>query len=171
MKMFEGVLLVFAFFLMIGCSGGSYIIKNTGSNDNPDGILYYSPQPYILVTQSIDPKKPNNIVRIARIIYLPDFTNKHYIIAKPGSGTFDGNITLADGWNLTAIGQKSDAKVPETISAISSIPNNLLYAIIKVLKPSIQATTSTKQKQPLKPFRLFKIDTKNDRITELSIPQ
>lgn len=52
-----------------------------------------------------------------KIVYLPDLRAKYGITIKPGNGTSDTKITLANGWQLTSLDIITDTKVAETIEA------------------------------------------------------
>jgi len=56
-----------------------------------------------------------------QIIYLPDLMQKHGVHIQTGTGTLETTITLVDGWKLTGVNLKSDAKTAETIQAIGSL--------------------------------------------------
>lgn len=164
MQSFLRLFLVFPlFFVVAGCTSGTFFVKNTGKMDSPDGIPYYSPQPYLLVSHVVDPKT-KTIVSTARVFYLPDPAQKHFILVKKGSGTFEGSIHLEDGWRLTAINQKSDTKTAETIEAISSIPKTLLSTAGKTYTPRFE---EEEQRPSIQPFHLYKIDLQHNRLVEV----
>ncbi len=97
-----------------------------------EGIPYYLPKPYILITRNIplidiqeDSKvfniKKNQDIISFKIIYLPDLKEKHRLFIKSGTGSIDTNITLTDGWKLTGINLKADSETSEIIEAIGNI--------------------------------------------------
>lgn len=111
------------------------------------------PKPYLLVANKID-ENTKSIVREAKIIHLPDIEEKHSITVIGGTtGSFDGSLKLEDGWKLTQVDQKFDAKIAETITALSSLVKELK---LKELKPTV--------------FELYEIDLKNRRLIPLEIP-
>jgi hypothetical protein len=78
-----------------------------------DGLRFYRPEPYLLVTKDAEGKLQTSL------IYLPNKTEEYVLRTVPGIGAIEMNATLADGWKLTDIGAKIDSKVPETITALS----------------------------------------------------
>jgi hypothetical protein len=68
-----------------------------------------------------------------KIIYLPDLRTKYGITIKPGSGTADTKITLADGWQFTSLASTSDTKIAETIKATAELVTAVGVAIPGVL--------------------------------------
>ncbi len=138
--------------LILGCTGGKFIVKKNPS-DTDEGFRYYLPKPYLLVANKID-ENTKSIVREAKIIYLPDIEEKYSITVIGGTtGSFDGSLKLEDGWKLTQVDQKFDAKIAETITALSSLVKELK---LKELKPTV--------------FELYEIDLKNRRLIPLEIP-
>ena len=67
-----------------------------------------------------------------RLIYLPDMTRKYGIEFERGFGTFDGSITLVDGWKLTGINLKTDSKTAETITAVGSALKDTAELVCKI---------------------------------------
>jgi hypothetical protein len=55
------------------------------------------------------------------IVNLPDANADSVIIPRQGLGTVSMKPQLSDGWNLTALDSATDSKIPETITAISSL--------------------------------------------------
>lgn len=78
-----------------------------------DGLRFYRPEPYLLVTKDKDEKLQTSV------IYLPNKTQEYALRTVLGIGAIEMNATLTDGWNLTVIGAKIDSKVPETITALA----------------------------------------------------
>jgi nitrogen fixation protein len=69
-----------------------------------------------------------------KIIYLPDLRTKYGITIKPGNGTSDTKITLANGWQLTSLAATTDTKVPETITATAGLVSAVGGVIPKAFK-------------------------------------
>jgi hypothetical protein len=93
-----------------------------------DGIHYYRPKPYLLVTESLTEKpraaggKPEKTEScVAEIKYLPDYTQEYVIVPHYWLGSVALKPTLADGWNLTNFDSTVDTKVPETITAFANL--------------------------------------------------
>jgi len=55
------------------------------------------------------------------IVYLPDIKQKYLLKFNRGAGTQENSFTLQDGWKLTGVNSKADAKTPETITAVASV--------------------------------------------------
>jgi len=74
-----------------------------------EGLLYYEPKPYLLV--SLD----KECVPTAKVISLPGEEKR--IKFKKGLGSAAFSVALSDGM-LTAVGQTTDTKIPETLAAL-----------------------------------------------------
>jgi hypothetical protein len=97
------------------------------------GVRFYYSKPYLLVAQtattsdgkpSPDSKpmsddKADNSAKVS-VIYLPDQSKPMYAKLKTGYGSADLSLAFKDGI-LTNIGQKTDTKIPETITALSGM--------------------------------------------------
>jgi hypothetical protein len=66
-----------------------------------------------------------------KLIYLPDFRHPMAITESAGIGTADMKPNLQDGWMLTSLDSPVDSKVPETITAVSSLISSIGGDIIK----------------------------------------
>jgi hypothetical protein len=106
-----GAALVVAGLMTAGCRS----IKIVPATASSEGLRFYRPWPYLMVT----PDGARGCV--ARIIWLPRI-NQEYSIETTG---FLGNVTLkpvlADGWNLTSFEGSVDSKIPETLGAIAAV--------------------------------------------------
>ena len=60
----------------------------------------------------------------ASIVYLPDKSEKRYAFMRAGYGSSQLSISLNNGM-LTSIGQNTDPKIPETLTAIGSLATSL----------------------------------------------
>ena len=98
---------------MVGCSA----VKITKVSDSTysDGLRFYRPDPYLLVTLD----KEKNVQ--TSIISLPNKNEEYVIKPKVRLGTVEVSATLEGGWNLTQLGTKVDTKIPETITALTGI--------------------------------------------------
>lgn len=63
-----------------------------------------------------------------QIIYLPDIDKQYGIRITKGTGTFNGNIKLEDGWKLTELNAVSDAQTKDIITAAGSAVPNIISA-------------------------------------------
>ena len=77
-----------------------------------------------------------------KIVYLPDLRAKYGITIKPGNGTSDTKITLANGWQLTSLATITNTKVAETIEATSGF----VSTVGAVLTP-FKSASEDKEKQ------------------------
>lgn len=89
--------------LLSGCAGLDF---------GEEGLSFYEPKPYLFVSVNKD------CVSTATVISLPG--NKKSVKFKSGYGSADLSIALSNGI-LTNAGQKTDTKIPETITSIASL--------------------------------------------------
>jgi nitrogen fixation protein len=90
------------------------ITKLTDARTYSEGIRFYRPAPYLVTSQEKDGCKH-------QIVYLPDPDEEYLIRVLSGVGAVDAKATLENGWNLTALGETRDSKIPETISAVGGL--------------------------------------------------
>lgn len=77
-----------------------------------DGLTYYDPKPYLFVSTTKD------CVTVASVIVLPE--TKKVMKFKSGYGSADLSTSISNGM-ISSVGQKTDTKIPETLSAIASL--------------------------------------------------
>lgn len=77
-----------------------------------NGLLYFEPKPYLLITTNKD------CVPTVSVIMLPN-TEKH-IAFESGYGSAELSVALTNGM-ITSAGQKTDTKIPETITSIAGL--------------------------------------------------
>lgn len=107
--------LIVVLLVISGCSSVK-ITKIDGKTPYEDGLRFYRPKPYLLVT--VVEKKP-----VATLIWLPDKSEEYVIRQNVGWGKNEIKAKLENGWNLTEIGQLVDSQVPQTITALGSLIN------------------------------------------------
>jgi hypothetical protein len=98
-----------------------------------DGIHYYRPKPYILLTETKTEKPgaaagaPPTTTRscVVDIKYLPDYTQEYVMIPHYLLGSVAMKPALTDGWNLTNFDSTVDAKIPDTINAFASLAKSI----------------------------------------------
>jgi hypothetical protein len=97
-----------------------------------EGIHYFRPQPYLLVTLSIADKpgatgKPAGTTEACtvEIKYLPDYSHEYVMVPHYWLGSVAMKPTLTDGWNLTNFDSTVDTKIPETITALASLSKSI----------------------------------------------
>jgi hypothetical protein len=76
------------------------------------GLTYYDPKPYLFVSTTAD------CVSTATIVVIPEKKRSMKFI--PGYGSSELTATLSNGM-VTTVGQTTDSKIPETISALASL--------------------------------------------------
>jgi hypothetical protein len=91
--------------------------------DSPviDGVRFYRPAPYLLVTAVVDENGQLTNATMAQIIWLPDQREEYQVRATAGIGSVELNPTLTDGWNLTALSARADSKTSENITALAAL--------------------------------------------------
>jgi hypothetical protein len=87
-------------------------LEFTDFTDGKGGATYYDPRPYLFVSINKD------CVTTATVVVLPE--KKKTVKFIPGYGSADLSVGLSNGM-FTSVGQKTDTKIPETISAIASL--------------------------------------------------
>ncbi|MHB8174400.1 MAG: hypothetical protein ACYDFU_08095 [Nitrospirota bacterium] len=121
----QAVLLTVPLILLTSCAS---VTATKVTDDHTEGIRYYRPAPYLLVSDSFAnvssaTKKgefENNKYAVS-IIYLPDISQEYAIKASGGLGTANLKLTLQDGWNLVSTEQSVDSKTSEIITAFGGI--------------------------------------------------
>ncbi len=106
-------LLTLLIFLMVSCASVE-ITRITPENPYKEGIRFYRPYPYLLVTKD---KEGKNLE--SKIIYLPNNNDEYSIKVKSGIGAVDTKFTLEDGWRLTQFGETRDSKTVEMVNALT----------------------------------------------------
>jgi hypothetical protein len=104
-----------AFALLVVVAGCSTVEVKPFDGTYKDGLRFYRPEPYLLVTKD----KDGNLQ--SAIVYLPNKKDEYVVRAVPRLGTVDMKVALEGGWNLTSLGATIDTKIPETITALSGL--------------------------------------------------
>jgi hypothetical protein len=92
--------------ILTGCAGLSFGPESTNA------LTYYDPKPYLFISTGTD------CVSTATIIAVPE--TRKGVSFNSGYGTADLSITLSGGM-ITAVGQKTDSKIPETLSSVATL--------------------------------------------------
>lgn len=92
--------------VLTGCAGLTFGPESTNS------LVYYDPKPYLFIATTAD------CVSTATIISVPE--TKKGVSFNSGYGTADLSVTLSGGM-ITAVGQKTDTKIPETLSSVATL--------------------------------------------------
>lgn len=101
--MYKKLLLLFILLSFVGCAG--YSIKPQWDKNLSSGYQVYAPHPHLLVNTTI---ANNMVTQTASIIYLPDYSKPYKVRTWNFLGKADFSFTFDQGWNLTAISDKSD---------------------------------------------------------------
>ncbi len=109
------------------------------------GARFYPPEPYLL-------SLPGAKGCTATIVSLPNLDEPWIVEVHPGWGSLHASATLTDGWNLTAFGQESDSKGPES-----------LEALVGAAKLGVGAAPSPAGKESACPVALQKLQWKGGR--------
>jgi hypothetical protein len=96
--------------VLTGCAGLTFGPESTSA------LTYYDPKPYLFISTSAD------CVSTATIISIPEA--KRGVTFNSGYGTADLSVTLSGGM-ITAVGQKTDTKIPETLSSVATLATAL----------------------------------------------
>jgi hypothetical protein len=109
------------------CAGCAHVeVTHVDDKDKSDGVHFYEPRPYLLVTKTASASGPNELTN--QIIWLPDHNKRFKVEFKGGWGTMNGSVKLQNGWLLDTLGAQTDSKIPETITAVGG----LITAIAKI---------------------------------------
>jgi len=95
---------------LTGCAGLTF------GPESPNALTYYDPKPYLFISTTAD------CVSTATIISIPEA--RRGVTFNSGYGTADLSITLSGGM-ITAVGQKTDTKIPETLSSVATLATAL----------------------------------------------
>jgi hypothetical protein len=88
-----------------GCASVA-VTRLTKDADYREGIRFYRPQPYLLVsTKGSD--------RAAQIVWLPKKDEEYVLRVRQGLGAVDAKFALQDGWNLTEFGESRDPQTAD----------------------------------------------------------
>ncbi len=114
----------------LGCTPRIKVIANPTARDQ--GIRYYRPKPYLLVTSGTtqvtkgEDSSTTTIVPDAQYVniqlqYLPDFAEEYALDVRTGFGSANVGITLENGWNLITVNQDLDSQTDENVKAAAEL--------------------------------------------------
>jgi hypothetical protein len=165
-KRLVGLLVIVWAIALPGCAKLEFY-KNPDLSGPQEGVKFYYSKPYLLVTRtssmSSDGKTGTTSVQ-GSVVYLPDQKNPVYARLKPGYGSANLSLSITDG-KLSSVGQQTDTKIPETITALASMTT--AAAALMVPRPPIA-------KLPEKPeWTLYEIDNSSGKtvLTEVPLPK
>ncbi len=116
-------------------------------NFGSDGLVYYDPAPHFFVSTGAD------CVTTATVVALPG--KRRSLQFEPGFGTADLSASLSNGL-ISNVGQKTDTKIPETITAVAALAPKL--GIMKEEKGEEKAAKC----EPT--ARLYRIEIDNEKV-------
>lgn len=88
------------------------------TKENAPGVRFYEGAPHLFVSKQTKDGKEEYT---SQVVYLPNFKRGFTIQTHPGLGSVESGIKLANGWQLSELGVKSDSKIPETIEAVTGL--------------------------------------------------
>jgi len=92
--------------VLTGCAGLTFGPESTTA------LTYYDPKPYLFISTNAD------CTSTATILSVPE--TRRGVSFNSGYGTADLSVTLTGGM-ITAVGQKTDSKIPETLSSVATL--------------------------------------------------
>ncbi len=104
----------------------------------------------------------------ARIVYLPDLTEKYRADIVPGNGSSDISIELRDGWQLSKLNAEADNQLDEAVGSFAELIKAAPSVLAPFALPQGTGTRGTSQ-----PIRLFKMKLDQQRaivFEEIPIP-
>ncbi|MHB1559288.1 MAG: hypothetical protein ACYC61_17700 [Isosphaeraceae bacterium] len=129
--------------VMLGGCSSVNVVRNPSPDDN--GIRFYRPKPYLLVT----PADPTGRMVKLEVLQLPDYCEEYSIHPR---GKKPPGVQLKDGWNLVGVGGPAPPpskeepapappptdpmKLPEYVLAAGNIPIGLYESVFDVAGPA-----------------------------------
>jgi hypothetical protein len=99
-----------------------------------NGLTYYDPKPYFFVSTN------KNCMTTATVVVVPE--TKRTMKFVPGFGSADLSAVLSNGM-ITSVGQKTDTKLPETITALTALGTAFGIKTAEEAKPAQCKPTAT----------------------------
>lgn len=125
-----------------------------------DGIHYYRPKPYVLITET-QAIKDAGASCVVDIKYLPDYSQEYVIVPHYWIGSVALKPTLADGWNLTNLDSTVDTKVPETLNAFAALMTAVPKGAVAAAVPSEKIEEAAGNVRP----GMYPMEPDGDRLT------
>jgi hypothetical protein len=113
--------------VVFGCTRLSVVRITDPEKSATEGIRFYRPYPYLLISEESKPAKqdktdpPAKPMLQYKIIWLPDLSQEYAIQVRPGLGTIDFKPSFEEGWKLVGLDAKLDSKTIEMIEAASGL--------------------------------------------------
>lgn len=118
-------------------SGCAHIDFNGSSN----GLTYYVPKPYLFVSTTKD------CVSTATVVSLPGKAKSMELHS--GFGTADLSVNFSNGM-ITSVGQKTDTKIPETMTSLANLATAAVGIKALEAKPKKEGCAATARLYPIK---------------------
>ncbi len=96
-----------------GCAGVS-VTRLDSEIKYKDGIRFYRPQPYLLVTDAKGAIETS-------IVYLPKTNEEYALRVRSGINGVDAKATFDQGWNLTSLGDARTNGFAESLTALGGL--------------------------------------------------
>ena len=104
--------IVCAAFALLAAGCATVTIEKVAGGQPRDGLHFYRPEPYLLVTD-------DNKQLSTRVIYLPNRAEEYVVRPHVFLAKQEFNVKLQDGWNLVDFGHTADASPAATLDAIN----------------------------------------------------
>lgn len=105
---------------VVGCLPSTRVHKHPSDDDQ--GVRFYRPKPYLFVKPMVDKSgQPVNGFVTLETVMMPDFGEEYSIHVRPGLGSNETKIVLADGWRLEGLNVDVDANVDDNLEAIAEL--------------------------------------------------
>lgn len=114
-------------------TGAISVVGCAGIDFGEQGLAYYEPEPYVLVANNKD------CTQTVTPMAIPG--KKTSLKFKSGLGSADLSVSLSNGM-ITNVGQKTDTKIPETVTAL--LPAISLLAPGRTLDAQTQGKPAVK---------------------------
>jgi hypothetical protein len=135
MKIAVTILSLFFYLLFSACAGVK--IYSDAELTKPSAIKFHYSKPFLLVEKNSNANGGKKV----SIVYLPDLSASYYAKTKGGLGQSDLKMVFENG-SLASYGIGTDAKIPETLSALNTVLSTSLSQLSK-LPASEKPTTNS----------------------------
>ena len=130
----KGWIFLLGLLVVCGCARVK-VVPVDDSGAYSEGIRFYRPHPYLLVTEKLTSQ---GRTLEGSIVYLPQKNEEYVIEVQPGIGRVDAKFKLEHGWRLTDFGEVSDSKAPEMIEAFGDLLPGASDIFVKSIAPEKQ---------------------------------
>ena len=135
----KAVVVLIGVLCLTSCSGMQ--IERVVEGSCEDGLRFYRPEPYLLVTAT---EKDLNTT----VVWLPNYAEEYVLREKGWFGSTEIEATLTDGWNLTKIGSKPESQVPETMTSLGGVIGAVATMIEKSKTAAIEMEPELRVLEP-----------------------